>query len=70
MISVWGQSLLSTWTLAMRWTVSRPPTTWPKTVCLALRCGHAARVMKNLGRMVLSSHSSLGATIPDRRNTH
>ncbi len=53
-ISVCGRSLLSTGTLAMRWRMSRPLMTWPKTVCLVFRCGHGARVMKNLREEVIS----------------
>lgn len=42
-----GRSLASTGTLAILSRISRPDTTCPKTVCLAFRCGHGARVMKN-----------------------
>jgi len=43
-----GRSFLSTDTFAIASSTCCPPTTWPKTVCLPFRCGHGARVMKNL----------------------
>ncbi len=46
--SVIGQSSLSTATFPNAWRIAWPETTCPKTECLPLRCGHGARVMKNL----------------------
>lgn len=53
-ISERGRSLASTGTLAILIRVSLPDRIWPKTVCLAFRCGHGASVIKNLRYVVFS----------------
>ena len=46
--SLRGRSFLSTSTLARPFTMSKPETICPRTVCLALRCRQGPSVMKNL----------------------
>jgi hypothetical protein len=50
-----GLSSLSTSTFAIRARASSPETIWPNTVCFLLRCGHGARVIKNLPVLVRST---------------
>lgn len=54
-----GRSFLSTLALAIFSSVSMPDTIRPNTVCFWFKCGHGARVMKNLYRVEwISNHAA------------
>lgn len=60
----YGLSDLSTPSLASLFRTGWPETTWPNMVCLAFRCSHGARVMKNLydGDISIYRHGRLWQT--------